>query len=185
MAEIAALWRRIDTPGHDACRVVDGPSGHRLEGVAVFRQDGVPGVLRYGVTADDDWQSRQGFVRGWIGDRAVDYLVVRGDAGVWRLNGTRVSGLDDCVDLDLGFTPATNLLCLRRMGLTIGQSAEAESAWLDVTGGTLEGLSQRYERRAPELYWYEAPRFDYAALLEVAPSGLVRHYPGLWEMESS
>ncbi|HYM82114.1 MAG TPA: hypothetical protein VEY91_11990 [Candidatus Limnocylindria bacterium] len=28
-----------------------------------------------------------------------------------------------------------------------------------------------------------APRFSYAALLEVTPEGFVRSYPGLWEMD--
>lgn len=37
--------------------------------------------------------------------------------------------------------------------------------------------------RTGATYWYEAPRFTYAALLEVTPTGFVRLYPGLWEME--
>ena len=56
-------------------------------------------------------------------------------------------------------------------------------AWLDVTSGQLEVLRQRYERRSQWTYWYEAPRFGYAALLEVTPAGFVRRYPGLWEAE--
>ena len=64
-----------------------------------------------------------------------------------------------------------------------GQTVEAPSAWLDVTTGTLEVLQQRYERRSEYTYWYEAPRFQYAALLEVAPVGFVLRYPGLWEAE--
>jgi hypothetical protein len=36
-------------------------------------------------------------------------------SGVWRLNDLEISGLDECVDLDLGFTPATNLLPIRRL----------------------------------------------------------------------
>ena len=56
-------------------------------------------------------------------------------------------------------------------------------ACLDVTSGQLEVLRQRYERRSQSTYWYEAPRFGYAALLEVTPAGFVRRYPGLWEAE--
>jgi hypothetical protein len=88
-----------------------------------------------------------------------------------------------CVDLDLGFTPATNLLQLGRLALTEGQAADAPVAWLDVSAGTLEVLSQRYERRSATTYWYEAPGFGYAGLLEVAPTGFITRYPGLWEAE--
>ena len=91
--------------------------------------------------------------------------------------------LDDCVDLDLGFTPATNLLQLRRVALACGQAADVPVAWLNAAAGTLERLSQRYERRSARAYWYEAPRFRYAALLDVDPSGFVHRYPGLWQMQ--
>jgi hypothetical protein len=32
------------------------------------------------------------------------------------------------------------------------------------------------------LYWYEAPTVGYADLLEVAPTGFIHSYPGLWEV---
>jgi hypothetical protein len=65
-----------------------------------------------------------------------------------------------------------------------GRAADVPVAWLDVSAGSLEALSQRYERRAEVTYWYEAPRFGYAALLEVTPAGFVKRYPGLWQAES-
>jgi hypothetical protein len=40
------------------------------------------------------------------------------DAGaIWTLNGSVVDGLGDRVDLDFGFTPTTNLMQLRHIGL--------------------------------------------------------------------
>ena len=36
----------------------------------------------------------------------------------------------DCVDVDLSFTPATNTLPIRRLGLDIGEEAEIHVAWL-------------------------------------------------------
>lgn len=95
-----------------------------------------------------------------------------------------VPSVEGCSDLDLGFTPATNLLQLRRLALADGQAADVPVAWLDVSAGTLDLLSQRYERRTKGTYWYEAARFDYAALLEVDPSGFIQRYPELWEAES-
>ena len=103
---------------------------------------------------------------------------------MWTLNGAVVSGLENCVDLDFGFTPATNLLQLRRLALALEEAANVPVAWLDVSAGTLEVLHQRYERRSETTYWYEAPRFDYAAMLEVTAAGFIRRYPGLWEEES-
>jgi uncharacterized protein len=150
----------------------------------VFQLEGRPALLTYAATCDVSWRAQSGHVRGWIADRAVDLSVERTAGGAWRLGGAEVSGLRDCVDLDFGFTPSTNLLQLRRLALQTGQSADAPAAWLDISTGTLDVLVQRYERRSETTYWYEAPRFDYAALLEVDHVGFVRRYPGLWEVES-
>lgn len=184
MAVAAILWRRLDAPGHDACRVDRDGSGWRLEGTAVFRHDdGEPARFDYGVACDSSWRSLRGEVAGWLGARRVALTIERSPAGVWALDGAAVPGLERCVDLDLGFTPATNLLPLRRLALAEGEAAEAPAVWLDVAGGTLAELPQRYERRGAATYWYEAPTAGYAGLLEVTADGFVRRYPGLWEME--
>jgi uncharacterized protein len=109
--------------------------------------------------------------------------ITRTAEGLWTLNHNIIRDLEGCIDLDFGFTPATNLSQLRRMALEIGQAADLPVAWLDVTAGTLASLYQRYERRTTNVYGYEAPRFNYAAQLTVRSSGFVSDYPGLWEEE--
>jgi len=177
------LWRRIDPPGHDACRLDRDAAGWRLEGTAVFRQGTLPAQLSYRVACDPEWRTQEGHVQGWIGARSVNWTITRTRVAAWTMDGAVVPGLENCIDLDLGFTPATNLIPLRRLALHDGQAADAPAAWLDVSAGTLKLLPQRYERRTAETYWYEAPSFGYAALLRVAPTGFIRLYPGLWEEE--
>ena len=99
-----------------------------------------------------------------------------------RLNGAAVEGLDHLVDLDFGFTPATNVLQLSRIALEPGQRAEVPVAWFDLDSASLIELPQIYERRSEASYWYEAPTVPYRALLEIAPNGFVRSYPGLWRL---
>jgi hypothetical protein len=177
------LWRRLDAPGHDACRLEQAVLGWRLDGAAAFRHEGAPALLAYRLACDADWKTLRGAVTGWIAGRSVEWHAER-TSGAWALNGEAVTGLDDCVDLDLGFTPATNTCALRRLSLEVGQSAEVSSAWLDVSTGLLERLVQRYERRSEDTYWYEAPRFEYSAALRVSAGGLILSYPRLWEAET-
>ena len=174
------LWRRLDAPGHDTCRLEQLADGWALDGSAVFAHEGAPARLGYRLSCDAGWRTRDGEVRGWIGERAVDCYAAH-VAGVWTFNDEQCEGLADCVDLDFGFTPATNLFQLNRLALAEGQAAGVPVAWLGVGAPRLERLEQRYQRRGAGSYWYEAPRFGYAALLEIAPSGFVRNYPGLWE----
>lgn len=178
------LWRRLDGPGHDVCRLVEEDSRWLLDGTAVLLDErGQPTCLHYEVTCDRAWRTVGARVHGWIGDRAVELRVRRDGSGHWLLNDQLAPGLDDQVDLDLGFTPATNLLQVRRLQLDVGQAADAPAVWLDVHDRRLTLLAQRYERRTADIYWYTAPEVGYAGELEVAPSGFVRSYPGLWVVE--
>jgi hypothetical protein len=184
MTRASILWSRLDTPGHDACNLGESESGWELDGRAVFVHEGLPARLDYNLTCDRSWHTRRGKVSGWLGARPIDFDITRSADGVWTRNGDTVRGLEACVDLDLGFSPATNLFQLRRLALAEGDAADAPVAWLDVSSGMLDLLFQRYERRSKLTYWYEAPRFDYAALLEVDELGFVRRYPGLWEVQA-
>ena len=182
----SAFWRRLDTPGHDACRVFRIADGLQLEGSAVFRHDGGAACIHYAVTCDADWRSRSGRVRGWIGDRDWDLRIDRAASGAWLLNdvAATVPGLERCEDLDFGFTPATNLLQLRRSSLKIGGTAAVPAAWVDLPDAKLSFLPQRYRRDGEATYWYESPTASYEAQLEIASSGFVRVYPGLWVLET-
>jgi hypothetical protein len=121
-------------------------------------------------------------VWGWASDDTIDMTIEHAD-GEWHLDGAVVDGLEGCLDLDLGFTPATNLTQLRRLALDVGASADVPVAWLDVDSWSLQRLPQRYERRTPRAYAYQSPTFGYDAVLDVSPDGFVTRYPGLWELE--
>jgi hypothetical protein len=177
------LWRRLDVPGHDACRLVRESERWRLEGVAAFRQNGAVGQIAYRVTCDEYWRTLDAHVHGSLGSTAVDVGVRRSARGVWILNGEAVPDLHECVDVDLGFTPSTNALQIRRIALEVGQAKDVPVAWLDVAAQKLSVLRQRYERRTETEYWYEAARFDYSGMLAVNEAGFPTAYPGLWEEE--
>ena len=176
------LWRRVDIPGHDACHLRRENDNWSLEGTAVFRHGMGPANLSYSVECDSLWQTVSGRIRGFVGKQAIDYLVVRRGA-VWTLNGVPVPGMEHLLDLDLSFTPATNLQQLHRVSIAENETVRLPVAWLDADAGTLTELPQMYERRGQDAFWYQAPSVGYEGLLEVAPNGFIRNYPHLWEAE--
>lgn len=178
-----AFWRRLDVPGHDACRLRQVPGGWRLDGSTVFRHERGPARINYEVECDSNWRSRSGTIRGVIGDHDWDLRIERSIGGQWTLNGETVRAVEGCFDLDLGFTPSTNLLQLRRVQLDVGAQADVPVAWIDLPDATLQLLPQRYERRGANSYWYESPGAGYAEMLELAESGFARLYPHGWRLE--
>ena len=111
-------------------------------------------------------------------------LVIARRGSAWTLNGAVVAGLDHLPDLDLSFTPATNLQQLRRVPIAASESVPLPVAWFDADAGTLTELLQTYERRGPNAFWYRAPSVGYEGLLELAPNGFIRNYPNLWIAET-
>ena len=180
MSEFAA-WMRLDRPGRDAALLRPYGGGWLLQGAAAFDHDGGSVAVAYQVEVDARWETKRGIISGFLGDQTVQHEIRRDDAG-WRLNGVRVEGLEHLVDLDYGFTPATNVLQLSRIALKPSQSAEVPVVWFDLDSASLTELPQRYERRSEASYWYEAPTVPYRALLEIAPNGFVRSYPDLWRL---
>ncbi len=103
-------------------------------------------------------------------------------SGVWA--GTeRPPQYSDCVDVDLSFTPATNTLPIRRLGLDIGEVAEIHVAWLVWPKLSVRRVLQRYARLAEDRYRYTQDEFE--AELTVDRQGLVLEYQGLWRAIAS
>ncbi len=180
MIEAAILWRRLDIEGHDSCQLVRLEDGWRLTGMAVFGHEGQACVASYGAECDAAWRTRSAVVTGWLGAQALDFHIST-DAGRWTLNGVEQPQVAGCIDVDLGFTPATNLLGLRRFALAIGQQTPAAAAYLAFPELRMQWLEQTYCRLDATKYRYTASAYRYDDVLEVSEHGFVLDYPGLWK----
>ena len=180
------LWRRLDLPGHESARLLARGSGWRLHGTAVFLHDQRPCRLDYRVVCDAEWRTLSTKVTGWVGTEPVkiELLAGPGPGEPWRFNGAERADVVDCVDVDLAFSPSTNLLPIRRVPLAIGQEAQVRAAWLRFPGFTLEPFEQTYRRLDERTYRYESAGGAFMADLVVDDAGMVTHYPGLWQREA-
>jgi hypothetical protein len=176
-----AFWRCLHTPGHDTALLARALSGRHLSGTAVFRGEEGPVCVNYMVDIDDEWRATRGSIRGIAGGRRFFHSIERKPDG-WMLDG-RPNGMAELVDLDLGFTPATNIQQLSRIQLSVGEKATFSVIWFDIGRGSLVELPQVYERRDETHYLYMSPANDYRAMLELHDNGFVRNYPDLWVME--
>lgn len=174
-----AEWRPVEGPGDDLCRLVQHPAGWMLIGHARFPCGPAWAALDYVLRCDAAWRTLSADISGLRGEEEVAlHILRRGDD--WHLNGASQPGLAGAVDLDLGFTPATNLLPLRRMG---GDVLPVTAAWLPWPDCGLKRLEQRYERLGGGRVSYASPQLR--TVLTVHPSGFVTDYPGFWRGEVS
>ncbi|MBI5578083.1 MAG: putative glycolipid-binding domain-containing protein [Deltaproteobacteria bacterium] len=179
------LWRRLDLPGHEIGRLASRSDGWELSGTAVFAHEARPCRLDYFVACDPDWRTVSARVRGWVGGREVDLNVSVDAQRQWRLNGADCTAVAGALDIDLGFSPSTNLLPIRRLALAVGEEAAVRAAWLPFPALMFQPLAQVYRREGETLYRYESGGGSFVRMLEVNTTGFVMSYPGLWQADAS
>jgi len=175
----AVLWQASDG-GSEVCVLERAGNGWRLRGTVLTHEAKQPIELRYAVTVDSAWATTD--VEVLVALAGGDPRELAELSGVWA--GTeRPPQYSDCVDVDLSFTPATNTLPIRRLGLDIGEEAEIHVAWLVWPKLSVRRVLQRYARLAEDRYRYTQDEFE--AELTVDRQGLVLEYQGLWRAIAS
>ena len=180
MTVLSALaWKRVDTTGIERFQMERQASGSTLRGTIVLVQDGIPFEARYEVRCDQAWVTRAVVVdlRGPEGDRS---LRITAESGRWSADGGPLEAVRGCIDVDLGWTPSTNILPIRRLDLGVGESKSVTAAWVRFPELTVEPLSQEYRRLDERRYRYSSAGGRFVAELEVDEDGLVTTYGQIW-----
>jgi hypothetical protein len=178
-------WRRLDGLGHEEAHIERSATGWRLTGNLVAEEAG-GAQLGYVIDCEPDWRTRQAIVTGSAAGSPVRFEFAADGHGHWTLNRAPLPLAEGALDIDLGFTPATNLLPIRRLALAIGERADVRTAWLRFPGLAVEMLAQSYQRASDCVFRYAAmvdgERFE--ARLDTDEFGRVLCYEGLWIAEA-
>ncbi|MEM8976605.1 MAG: putative glycolipid-binding domain-containing protein [Pseudomonadota bacterium] len=177
----STMWRRIDVPGMEACSIKKGSAGSVISGMAIYASENAPVRIGYSVTCTSDWECSAATVDRWIGEEKLKISLRRLEDGRWSANDQVIDGVDALLDIDLGFTPATNTNAIKRLNLGVGGSSEFTAVWLDDESWTFKPLKQRYERLSSNAYKYVSVDSGYEAELTVDDFSFVQVYPELWE----
>lgn len=173
------LWHSRQLQSSERCTLANHPAGHLLTGVVVVPIDGQPADLRYQVAVDPQWRTQRAEIVVTRDDGEREIMLGTDGAGQWWVDGQHAPDLDGCTDVDLGWTPATNTLPMRRLGLEVGETASIAAAWVLFPELVIQQNVQTYERLDERRWRYSSG--DFAADLEVDDDGLVLEYGnGIW-----
>lgn len=180
-------WRRIDVSGREEARVEHTASGWRLTGELEVEEIGLAARFSYVIECDLEWRTRTAVIEGEAAGSPIRIALAADGLGNWSCDGVPVPDVDGALDVDLGFTPATNMLPIRRLALAVGASAPVRSAWFRFPELRLEPLAQTYTREDELAFDYRAlvDGEPFIARLETDVFGRVLRYEGLWEAESA
>lgn len=176
--QVRLTWRSAELDSVEEFELSPTRAGHRLTGTVRLPYEGKPATIRYHVNVDDQWRTTFVDVHLQTEDDQRHLMLESDDAGHWAKDGRYADRLQGTLDIDLGWTPATNTLPIRRLGLSVGESAQVKAAWVRWPEWTLGPLDQTYERLDEKLWRYSSKNFT--ADLVVDDDGVVRQYGDIW-----
>ena len=176
-----AAWRHLDA--REGFEVVFLRAG-RFEGDTAAVEEGKAWAVRYDISVDAGWATRSARVWSRASSGLRELSLEADGAGRWRVDGAPAGHLDGCLDVDLESSSLTNAFPVHRLGLAIGESADAPAAYVRALDLAVERLEQRYTRLADDdegrrRFHYVSPAFDFECELVYDASGLVLDYPGI------
>jgi uncharacterized protein len=168
-------WRRSDEVQTDEhCTLTQRDTGLSLVGTVLGAEDSAPVRIEYRVLTDADGMTTAAHVRDLRGFEQRTLTLERDAKGNWTVDGAKVRGLKGATDVDLGCSPSTNTLPIRRLHLGVGASKTIKAAWVRFPELTVVKADQTYTRLDEFTYRYASG--DFEAELTVDDENLVAAY---------
>ena len=168
-------WRRSDEVETDEhCTLTLRDTGLSLIGTVLGAEGGLPVRVEYRVLADRAGMTTAVHVRDLRGFETRTIALERSAKGGWKVDGAAAPGLRGCTDVDLGCSPSTNTLPIRRLRIAIGTSQTIQAAWVRFPELSVIKAAQTYTRLDEFTYHYASGTFE--ADLTVDEDGLVAGY---------
>ena len=175
-------WSRLDIDGGLGLVRLDGGDPIRVEGHEVAVDGGETWAVTFRVELDRGWRTRVAQV-AVVDEASERKLLLEADGeGNWLRDRVPSPELQGCLDVDIAATPFTNTFVIRRLGLSVGQTAEIRAAWVGVPHLEVEALEQIYVRLQPrgglDRYEYRAGASAQGWIIEVDQDGVAMDYQG-------
>jgi hypothetical protein len=140
--------------------------------------------IDYEIICSLDWRTETVSITGKAGSKSINIKIAADPTRHWLYNERRIASVDGCVDIDLGFSPSTNTLPIRRLHLVKGTTIKVSAAWIEFPSFELKPLRQTYSKKNEKIVHYESADGEFQRDLEINSRGIVTKYPGLWEVET-
>jgi hypothetical protein len=178
---VTGLWRWLQGTGLERFEFLRTDDEWIFRGTILTLVHDAAAEARYEITCDRSLRTKAAdiSVRDAAGERS---LQIESKDGRWFENGAENQTVAGAIDIDLGWSPSTNALPIKRLGLKLGQpSGESIAAWVRFPELTLEPLPQEYLRLGDRKYRYSSRGGAFVAELLVDEHDLVLDYEGFWQ----
>jgi hypothetical protein len=177
---VDVLWHSNELASSEHCAISVTAQGTIFIGTAVLPVGDQPGQIEWTARTDAAGRTRSAQAAITTPEGLRRFALTVDDQQRWRVDDEPADHLAGALDVDFGWTPATNTLPIRRLGLAVGAKSTIKAAWVRFPELDVVASEQTYTRVAEDRWRYASGRFE--AELEVDPAtGVVRRYgTDLW-----
>jgi uncharacterized protein len=179
------LWQWLQSPGLERFEFVRAGDEWIFRGTILTTANDAAAEARYEIVCDSLFHTRRANIV-ILDSRSERSLKINARGGRWFENSQENQTVNGATDIDLGWSPSTNTLPIKRLKLEIGQtSGEFIAAWVRFPELTLQPLPQEYLRLADRQYRYSSRGGAFVANLVVDDNDLVLDYEEFWQRVKS
>lgn len=179
------IWKglnRLQTTEH--CELLLEKDRIMVSSIVKGLVDGSEVHISYLIHMDRNWKTLSVSVLNRV-EGELKQLAYKSDGdGNWFGNGLEADLFKGCIEIDIMVSPFTNSIPVNRLKLKIGESRRISVMYFDILKFEVLRVEQIYTRVTEDQYKYENTDNDFKALIRFDEFGLVRSYPGLFEMIS-
>jgi hypothetical protein len=174
------VWHCALLASSEHCTFIENDDGFRFLGVVVVPLGELPCHIEYSIDVDRRWHTRgvATTIVTPLGTRHINIRSLLSDR--WEVDGTLMTQLEGCDDVDLGWSPVTNTMPIRRLDLGVGESRDITAAWIRFPELDVVRNVQTYTRLAGDRWRYQSGDYEFELLVEPATGLVLAYGDELW-----
>ena len=175
------LWQSISSPSLEYFSLVKKGDYFSLSGNMALLLADVPAKASYQVHCSKNWETRNANICFSTKDHQQSLIVEKDSNNTWLINHSENTAFKECIDIDIGITPSTNMLPIQRLKLWPGQSQVITAIWVRFPELTIQPARQQYTCMDKHSYLYESLSSSFKATIKIDDLGIPIDYEYGWK----
>ncbi|GAA0884388.1 putative glycolipid-binding domain-containing protein [Sphingobacterium siyangense subsp. cladoniae] len=175
------IWRGIVYKSWETCRIERKNDTFHVESGIIGNYLNRVFNVNYTLKIDRNWGIQEFEIKTEIGGHR-NLIGGTKSEDRWSVNGIARPECDEFLFIDISLTPFTNTLPINNLRLDVGQSAPIDVLYINILEDEIKPVRQLYTRKKKDEYLYENLDTNFSAAITVDQKGIIKSYPGLFEL---
>ncbi|WP_139785438.1 putative glycolipid-binding domain-containing protein [Chryseobacterium phocaeense] len=175
------VWKGLLYKSWENCRIEKKNDAFYVESTIIGNYMNRVYNVNYILKIDKNWCIQEFEIKTEI-DGQGNVVVGTKSEGQWSINGMLRAEFNEFLYIDISVTPFTNTLPINNLLLNIGQSAYIDVVYINILENEIKPAKQLYSRKKKDEYLYDNLDTEFSSSITVDQKGIVKSYPGLFEL---